>query len=69
MIDTTGMKTEALEAYDDMMVECVVKVDNFAGIASLVWTDVLKELDKRGRVKLASGSYDNIGDALIHRIR
>lgn len=68
-INTTAMTTDTLEAYDDMMCECVLKVNKFAPLAVKVWSDSLKELDRRGRVKLISGSYDDIGNALINRIR
>lgn len=68
-IHADAMTLEALEGYDDMMVECVVKVENFASLATLVWSDVLKELDKRGRVRLVSGSYDEVGSAIIQRLK
>lgn len=68
-IDAGQMTLEALEGYDDMMVECVPRIEKFAPLASAIWTDVLKELDRRGRVRLTSGSYDDIGNALIMRLR
>lgn len=69
IIDAASMTTEALEAYDDMMIECVGKVESFAPLAVHVWTDVLKELDRRGRTRLVSGSYEDVGNALIQRLR
>jgi hypothetical protein len=68
-IKADEMTTEELEAYDGMMVEVVIKVQILAGLAMAVWADVLRELDKRGRVKLLSGSYDNVGEALVQRSR
>ena len=68
-IDASTMTTEALESYDDMMTESAIKVEKFALLAMLIWSDVLKELDKRGSVRLVSGSYDDIGNALIQRVR
>lgn len=68
-IDAEKLTTEALESYDDMMTECVIKVEKFAPLAVNIWSDVLKELDRRGRVQLASGSYDDIGNSLIQRLR
>ncbi|MFD1983526.1 hypothetical protein ACFSOZ_12685 [Mesorhizobium newzealandense] len=62
-IHADAMTLESLEGYDDMMMECVAKVENFASLAVMVWSDVLKELDKRGRVRLVSGSYDEVGSA------
>jgi hypothetical protein len=67
-IDAARLTNEALESYDTMMVECVVKVEKLAPLAMAPWSDVLKELDHRGKVKLVSGSYDDLGNALIHRI-
>ena len=63
-----NMITDELVAYDEMMVEASLKVERFAALAVHVWGDVLRELDNRGRVKLISGSYDDIGNALIVRM-
>lgn len=68
-IDIPNISTHELESYDDMMTESAVHVHKFSTLAVAVWTEVLKELDKRGRVELVSGSYDRIGDALIRRVR
>jgi len=67
-IDTANLKLEALIAYDDMMVECTPKVENFAALAVSIWSDVLKELERRGKVRLISGSLDDVGNALIQRL-
>jgi hypothetical protein len=70
VIDVTKRTTRALEAYDDMMVECALKLDNsIAPLAMSIWSEVLKELDRRGRLKLVSGSFDDVGNALIQRVR
>lgn len=69
IIHAAAMTLEALEAYDDMMMECVLKVEKFAPLAVDIWSEVLKELDNRGRVRLVSGSYDNIGKAIIQRLK
>ena len=68
IIDARPMTDEALQGYDEMMVECTVKVEKFAGLATAVWSDVLRELDRRGKVKLVSGSYDDLGNALVLRV-
>jgi hypothetical protein len=68
-IDATKMTDQALDDFDAMMVECVTRVEKFASLATTVWTDVLKELDRRGKVKLVSGSYDDLGNALITRVK
>ena len=67
-IDATNLKLDALIAYDEMMVECITKVEKFAALATAIWTDVLRELERRGKVRLISGSYDDLGNALIQRI-
>jgi hypothetical protein len=67
-IDAASLKLEALVAYDQMMIECVPKVKKFAPLAAAIWTDVLKELDHRGVVRLVSGSYDEARNAIIHRL-
>jgi hypothetical protein len=33
---------EALEGYDNMMLECVPRIENFASLAVAVWSAVLK---------------------------
>jgi len=58
---------EALQAYDAMMLDCVLRT-NIAPLAVKVWSDVLKELDRRGKVRLISGFYDDVGNALIQRL-
>lgn len=63
-----SMTDDVLISYNDMMDECVVKIQNFSLLAVNIWSDVLKELDRRGRVKLISGSYDDVGNALIQRL-
>jgi len=67
-IETGNLTTAALQTYDKMMIECVSKIENFAPLATLIWANVLEELEKRGKAKLVSGSYDDLGNALIHRL-
>ncbi len=67
-INAEQITDEALLSYDDMMTECVLKVEKVSALAMKVWSDVLKELDRRGKVRLVSGSYDDIGNALIQRL-
>jgi len=69
MIDVTKISTDELEGYDDLMVEVSLKTHDIARIAVAVWSEVLKELDTRGRVRLVSGTYDDIGNALVQRLR
>ena len=69
MFDVSNVTTEALEAFDEMMVECATKVEKIAPLAVSLWSGTLKELDKRGRVKLISGAYDDVGNALVQRLR
>lgn len=65
--DSKRVSNEMLQDYDAMMLEAVLKIDKFSGLATSVWIDVLKELDARGKVTLFSGSYDDVGNALITR--
>jgi len=60
--DASNITDEALLAYD------TIKVEKVAPLGIAFWTEVLKELDVRGKVKLISGSYDDIGNALITRL-
>ncbi|WP_280170741.1 hypothetical protein [Agrobacterium pusense] len=66
-LNTAELTTEALQDFDIMMIEASMKVNKFAGLASWLWGDVLRELEKRGRIKVASGSLDDVGNALIQR--
>lgn len=67
-INASQFTDDALLAFDDMMTECVAKVEKFAPLAAGVWADALQELEKRGKVKLISGSFDDIGNALVQRL-
>lgn len=64
-IDAAKLTNKALADYDAMMIEATIKVEKFAPLAVNIWSDVLKELDRRGKVKLISGSYDEVGSALL----
>lgn len=68
-INAAAMTDEALISYDRMMVECVLKIDEVAALAIAVWSDVLRELDHRGFVQLVSGSYDDVGNAIVRRTK
>ncbi|WP_323010408.1 hypothetical protein [Paracoccus sp. (in: a-proteobacteria)] len=59
------MTDDALLSYHKFMGEAYLKIPDVSTLAICVWSDVLKELDKRGKVRLVSGSYDDIGNALI----
>ena len=68
MIDASALTDEALTGYDEMMVETGIKVEKLSAVADTIWSDVLKELDKRQLVRLVSGSYEKLGDAATHRL-
>ena len=68
MIDATRYSDEDLQNFDSMMVEVVVRIERISALAVSMWSEVLKELDLRGKVKLVSGSYDNVGSAKIQRL-
>lgn len=67
-IETKDLATDALKEFDNFMTRTTVEIEPTSAIAYNVWSNVLKELDKRGEVTLISGSYDNIGNALIRRL-
>jgi hypothetical protein len=67
-IETHRMTDDALKAYDEMMLECALKLEKLAPLAVSIWQNVLKELDRRGKVRLVSGSYDDVGNAIIQRM-
>lgn len=67
LLDSTNLTDETLIGFDKMMIEANVKVEFFSALATHIWGDVLRELDRRGRVQLVSGSYDEVGDALLTR--
>lgn len=67
LIDASVLTDAALQDYDTMMVEASVRVPTFAALAVNIWTEVLRELDLRGHASLVSGSYEDIGNALIRR--
>lgn len=68
MIDASNITDEALQGYDQMMVEAVLKVEKFAALAVNIWQEVLRELALRGQVRLISGSYEDVGNSLIERL-
>ena len=67
-IGAQNLTDEALQDFDRMMTEAAMKVDKLASLAVGIWSDVLKELDRRGKVRLISGSYNDIENALIQRL-
>lgn len=68
MIDVAKLDDKTLQDFDQMMVEAGIKVEKFAALGTFVWQEVLKELDKRGQVRLDVGSYNDVGNALITRL-
>ena len=68
-INAKDLTDDVLISYDDMMVECAVKIEKFSPLATSIWSEVLRELDNRKLVKLVSGTYADIGNALIQRLK
>jgi len=66
-IDVKLFADDALKSYDQMMVDCIPRLESFSSLALAVWSDVLHELDRRGFVEPVPGSYDAAGKALIWR--
>ena len=67
-IGAQNLTDEALQDFDRMMTEAAMKVDKLASLAVGIWSDVLKELDRRGKVRLISGSYNDIENAVVQRL-
>ena len=67
--EPAGMTTAALEQIDDEMLTRALSAERMAPEDMRLWSAALKELDKRGRVKLTHGSYDDVANALIQRLR
>lgn len=65
--DPAKMTDEALVSFDKATLHRMLTVRDIASSEIASWSAVLKELDRRGKVKLVSGSFDEPGDALIHR--
>lgn len=57
----------ALQDFDQMMIQCALHAEKVSSLAMLIWGEALKELEARGLIKLISGSFDDIGSALITR--
>ena len=68
LINASSLSDDALKSYDNMMLECIAVIEKFSPLAISVWTEVLRELDVRGFVRITSGSYEDIGNALIQRL-
>lgn len=67
LLDPSKLTDKALQDFDQMMIEATTTVHKFAALAVHAWQDVLKEMDARGQVQIISGSYDDVGNALIQR--
>ena len=63
----SGLTTDVLQAYDQMMLQVALSFEDLAPLAVWIWSSVLKELAERGRVTLMSGSFDDVENALINR--
>lgn len=68
-INAKTLTDEALTSYDKMMVECTLKIEHVSPLAMSIWAEVLRELAVRKFVELVSGSYDDLGNALIRRLK
>jgi hypothetical protein len=68
MIDAANVTDEALQSFDQMMIEVALKVDRFSPLAVEIWAEVLRELDVRGMVRLVRGTYEDVGNSLVERL-
>ncbi|SDB13903.1 hypothetical protein [Agrobacterium fabrum] len=67
VFDASRLTDEALLAFDKMMNETYLRVVDISSLGVSLHADALEELEKRGKVKLVSGSFDDLGNALIQR--
>lgn len=68
VFDASRLTDEALVAFDKMMNETYIRVADISSLAVSLHADALEELEKRGKVKVVSGSLDDLGNALIQRL-
>lgn len=66
--DPSRFTDEALIAFDNMMTETYLRVKDIAPLAVSLHADALEELEKRGKVKVISGSLDELTKAVITRL-
>ncbi len=66
-IELEKLPTAELTAYDSMMLDTALRVAKVSMLAVQLWSEVLKELSNRDLVSLTSGSFDDVGNALIKR--
>jgi len=66
--DASRFTDEALLSFDTMMTEVYLRVRDISPLSVSLHADALQELEKRGKVRLVSGSFDDIGNALIERV-
>ena len=55
-----ALTDNALKSFDEWMTVAFLTVDKPDSTAAAIWSDVLQELDRRGLVKLISGSYGDV---------
>ena len=68
MIDTSQAPSLLLQEYDAMMVGVAVSCERRPVLAMLIWSEALRELERRGQAKLISGTFDDLGKARIRRL-
>jgi hypothetical protein len=68
MFDVAKLDDDILVEYDMMMIEATPRIVCFSRLATALWVQVLRELEKRRKVQITSGSLDDIGNALITRL-
>lgn len=66
-IELEQLSTNELADYDRMMLEASLRIEKNSRLAMQIWSQVLQELSHRKVVTLVSGSFDDVGNALIRR--
>lgn len=65
--DASSFTDEALLAFDKMMNDTYLRIRDVSPLAVSLHADALEELEKRGKVKVVSGSLDDLLNAIVHR--
>lgn len=67
-IDFGAVPDDELQGHDQMMIKCILTVRDISALSMQIWAATLKELERRGKVQLVRGTYDDLGNAAIVRL-
>ena len=66
-IELEKVPDDQLKAHHEFMDDAVIKIEKSSRLALAIWSEVLKELDRRGLIKLLAGTYDDVGNVHFQR--